>query len=687
MFPTAGLFLQNLHPQRTPLIDDPDGQRVKPVKYFERKSAGRQSSGDIRSIATATRSAEDISSRPATSSYTTATSAQSRERGSYENDYFVLLVHRVQQDLAEAHRLLANHTVVDYYESFPDKQTYVEDVVSSVQQALNGIGAYVPGAVGNQNESGTVTMRQRLDRVMGNRKERLRQEAALLTSCHSSLTVALQDMQRVENAHADGAVQRIHEMPAQPWLRFDDGVMRSPYSRQKWRISQRNLSVPSITISEPSIVKIQSTELLDIQSINSIPFELLGSTPDDLADPDNLDLYAFPSRRSFDHRPPTRLSFDQMSPRRSLDQLVTTRSSFDNVRTPPIIIETSERPDVPESLAKASTIPIVARRLRPKAVLVRKPRRPSLPSELPYVTRQSSLFTDLAGWVLPGAERESNETGAGETESPSTPGTDASRSPVSPSDRVKSVVSVASVKTLESVPEHTDAVVSSSTIQETRFADDDSQETWKEISLQSSRPLETVSGAQPAEPPSHISTQPVPSAVRSETSMAPAPRPVPTVPADSFTDERRISVASTTSTATTATTATSPTSPTGGFSKSAKIITRGTRATRRPSYRAMTSSLDGVAPRDVQTDEDSGSPRLSADAASEAPTAGQSSTLSIQTESPDSDKKSPTRVDSVVKTAVEPVAEAVVGVVQATPSYVKRRRAQARRMQIAYGSD
>ncbi|KAF2269553.1 hypothetical protein CC78DRAFT_612501 [Lojkania enalia] len=354
------------------------------TKYFERHSRERKSLDYKFTVRT---SAEDFSN--AFTSLATVFNfvdfVGSLGKVSSENAIFVNLIRRVRRDVAEASRLLSIPRVKDHYNSFADREAWINSVLFDVQRALNDIGAYVDDVRVSEHDGGTVKMRHKFEWVLSHHQKLLSRELAL-TTYHQSLMAAISTMQAIEMGHnPEGDAQEIYEAPTKPWLRFDDEkILRSPYSRQKWRASHRNFSIPNIVISE------HDSQKLEVQPLNSVPTELPGSTPEDLADPDNWDLYAPPQ--------PSRIFQDHMP---------ISRGSLDRARPPSTLIErTTEHHEDPGPLPKSATMPILARRYRPKAVHMRNPavKHHSLPAELPCLPRQPSLITELSDWVLSGTE-------------------------------------------------------------------------------------------------------------------------------------------------------------------------------------------------------------------------------------------------------------------------------------------
>ncbi|KAF2246273.1 hypothetical protein BU26DRAFT_65314 [Trematosphaeria pertusa] len=498
MLPGAGLYLPgSLYSKQDPTSDRAD--KSARWKFFERKpSKQEQDSFDRTSGPLSGTSSDDITKIFSSLStvFDFAEFASQQGKVSSETEVFINLIQRVRQDVTEASRLYVSPAVIDHLEAWPDKKAWVDMILVDIERSLNDIGVYMETVRVTGDDGGTVGLRRKFEWVLSHHKKLINKQQ-YLTLCHSSLMAAVQAMQTAEMNGAYGPHDPIYEAPSRPWIQ-DEGrdILRSPHSRQKWRLSQKNLSLPSITVSEVHRDKI------DAGSINSLPIELPGSTPDDLPDPDNLDLYApppkpraasldailspssdkealdtssgletdkspvyapsrppmevFPARRSLDQVRTSestlydmrRASLDHVRPRAYSDQVrpqrsfeMKPRASFDQVRRMPTLNEKPlERYDSTASVSvdQAATIPLSAMRYRPKAVQVRKPtpKHRSLPS-LPSLPSQSSLINDLSPWILPSEARDSIQSyQSADTNislNASTPATSVASSPVLPS--------------------------------------------------------------------------------------------------------------------------------------------------------------------------------------------------------------------------------------------------------------
>ncbi|KAF2467945.1 uncharacterized protein BDR25DRAFT_60680 [Lindgomyces ingoldianus] len=394
MLPTAGLFLpESLYPKQTPTTDSVETRSVR-RKSFEWRNVEKTSRQDVSNI---------FSSISTVFNFVDFVAALNEVPS--ESEIFVNLIQRVRQDVSEALRLHACNTVSNYFETFPQKKIWIDSILLDIQRALNDIGVYVEDVRDGGDEGGAARMKHRFEWVLSHHQKLISREIALNT-CHQSLMAAIQAMQAVEMVGQYGDSANPVELPVPqppelPWLQ-DNDILRSPYSRQKWRMSQRNLSLPSITVSEVESDRSRA------DSVNSSPVELPGSTPEDLPDPDNWDLYAPP--------PNPRRFLDQAPPPNTL-----TRKPLRFRELPP---------PLPKTLGTLK----LARRYRPKAVEVRRPmiKHNSLPTRLPSLPRQPSLYMELAQYVIP-SNRQKNDPSFDTLVEIDTPATSVTPPPSGPS--------------------------------------------------------------------------------------------------------------------------------------------------------------------------------------------------------------------------------------------------------------
>ena len=247
--PGAGLYLPDTLSKS---LDHTEKRAVK-SKHFGRKSS--QDSGmDRESIALSRASSEDVakalSSLPTAFDFADWASAQGKV--SSESEVFVSNLQRVRRDIAEASRLYMSPTIADYLESWPDKKTWIDEIIRDIEQCLNDIGRFIEAVRISGDDGGTASLRRKFQWALSHQKKLVSKQQHLMI-CHQSLMSAVQLMQAAEmNATSDPMYEL--PVPAPPWT--DDGsgeVFKSPRLRQKWRTNQKSSSVPSITISEPEI--------------------------------------------------------------------------------------------------------------------------------------------------------------------------------------------------------------------------------------------------------------------------------------------------------------------------------------------------------------------------------------------------------------------------------------------------
>lgn len=260
MLPTAGLYLpETLHRKQDTTTEKPETKTVT-RKYFDRKpKLFDRKSFDRKPATTARKSMDDVSN--AFSSLSTVFNfvdfAIARDEVSSENKVFVNLIHRVRHDVNEASRLRTCPAVISYCDLVPDRQTWIDAILLDVRRALNDIGIYLEN-VRVTGDGGVVALKQKFEWALSHHQKLLTREISL-SMCHQSLMAAIQVMQQVEmggrhgSYELEGTTPDPYRAPSRPWLQDEGGgsILRSPYSRQKWRLSQRNLSLPSIMVSEP----------------------------------------------------------------------------------------------------------------------------------------------------------------------------------------------------------------------------------------------------------------------------------------------------------------------------------------------------------------------------------------------------------------------------------------------------
>jgi hypothetical protein len=265
MLPTAGLFLpETLHRRDgyVPDITDPDSTRLK---YFQRKTArpkteAQEAEMSMVSIASLG-SVEDLSRFPSiATAFQFAEYVSSTNKRSSESQSLAILLHHVRQDVTEAARLYLSAAVSNFLDAWPDRKSWIDNILVDIRSALNEIGCYIESFRVVGDDGGAIGLRRRFE-WMASHQKRLSTKQQLLSSSHQSLVTAINIMQTVELCGVtSGSWQDpIHEAPVQPWLKHDDAnVLRGPYARREWRMSQKNLSLSNINLSQAEQDNIES---------------------------------------------------------------------------------------------------------------------------------------------------------------------------------------------------------------------------------------------------------------------------------------------------------------------------------------------------------------------------------------------------------------------------------------------
>lgn len=253
MFPTVGLYLPNtLHRTMETVADRPatanSKRHITHKASFDRPRTVRTSLSTEQvndvypSVSTALRFANFVSGLSEASSEIRA---------------LVTVLQRVGEDISLALRLRNSSQVQLSCQSRPDERNWIDNVLLDVQSAINDIGVFVENVRVSGDEGGEVTLKQKFNWVLSHH-HKVRDRQATLLICHQSLSTAINYMQMIkmgefpQELQGDDPSSIVYEAPVRPWLDNEDNdLLRGPYMRQKHRRrSQRNLSVPSITVSE-----------------------------------------------------------------------------------------------------------------------------------------------------------------------------------------------------------------------------------------------------------------------------------------------------------------------------------------------------------------------------------------------------------------------------------------------------
>lgn len=174
----------------------------------------------------------------------------SSHKASPESLAFAKLIHAVKQDISETTRLSLAPIVSTSLDANPNKKAWINRTLLDVRRALNDIGIDTDAAH-PEGESDLVASRSRYEWVLSHQKRLLRKQQQLQT-CHHNLAGAIHLMQTIELYPQSHAILQspIFEAPIRPWLPGDEkNALRGPYSRQKFRASQNNLSSSSVALS------------------------------------------------------------------------------------------------------------------------------------------------------------------------------------------------------------------------------------------------------------------------------------------------------------------------------------------------------------------------------------------------------------------------------------------------------
>lgn len=160
----------------------------------------------------------------------------------------------VRQDITEASRLYLTPSVSHFLDAWPDKRTWVDDTLVDVRRALNDIGIDMDTIAMDSANDDTTTSKRKFEWSISHHR-RIMKRRHQLQACHHNLRGAIHVMQTVEMCESPGGTLQdpIFEAPVRPWLSINTrDALRGPYSRQKHRLSQTNLSSSSVKLSQPA---------------------------------------------------------------------------------------------------------------------------------------------------------------------------------------------------------------------------------------------------------------------------------------------------------------------------------------------------------------------------------------------------------------------------------------------------
>jgi hypothetical protein len=266
MLPTAGLFLpETLHRSDRPMSShtDPDSTRLR---YFQRKSgqtkheakeAGSPSAAT--SILASTGNIDNFSSIATASQF--AEFVFTSSKATSDAHTLALLIGRVQQDVSEASRLYLSPAVINFLEAWPDKKTWIDAILIDVHRSLNDVGSYMESFRVVGDDGGPTGVKRRFEWIAAHQKKLVGRQQ-LLSTCHQSLVTTINIMQTVELCGVTNGTWQdpIYEAPVQPWTKSDpESVLRGPYSRREYRMSQKNFSISSMHLPQTEQDSLEST--------------------------------------------------------------------------------------------------------------------------------------------------------------------------------------------------------------------------------------------------------------------------------------------------------------------------------------------------------------------------------------------------------------------------------------------
>jgi hypothetical protein len=266
MLPTAGLFLpETLHRSDRPMSShtDPDSTRLK---YFQRKSGQpkheAKEAGSSPPATTILASIEDLDDFPSISTASRfADFVFTSSKAASDAHTLALLIRRVQQDVSEASRLYLSPAVTNFLEAWPDKKTWIDAILIDVRRSLNDVGSYMESFRVVRDDGGPTGVKRRFEWIAAHQKKLIGRQQ-LPSTCHQSLVMTINIMQTVELCGVTTGTWQdpIYEAPVHPWTKSDpESVLRGPYSRREYRMSQKNFSTSSMHLPHTEQDSLEST--------------------------------------------------------------------------------------------------------------------------------------------------------------------------------------------------------------------------------------------------------------------------------------------------------------------------------------------------------------------------------------------------------------------------------------------
>ena len=225
------------------------------MKYFQRRPKHQSRTSDDRRPSTAIprdAPSDDSDEFPAIpTAYYYADYVLSSEKASSDILAFVGVIQDVRQQIDEAKRLYLSAAVLNFFDAYPSKRTWIQESLQEVQRTLNDIGMDMDSAWGHDGDGGTVASRRKLEWGLKYQKKQLKKRTQLI-HCLAELKGAIHVMQTAELCGRTGAMfqEPIFEAPARPWVPHDErDALRGPYSRQRVRLSHNSPSMSNLTLA------------------------------------------------------------------------------------------------------------------------------------------------------------------------------------------------------------------------------------------------------------------------------------------------------------------------------------------------------------------------------------------------------------------------------------------------------
>jgi hypothetical protein len=265
MIPSAGLFLpETLHRREHPDSNHMESDITK-LRYFQRKSGqpkleAREAGMSLPSGLDEPPADTNIFSSIATA-FHFADFVFTSSKASSESHVLACLIDRVRKDVSEASRLYLSPRIFSFLEAWPDKKSRIDTILIDVRQSLNDIGRYMETFRVAGDDGGAAGLKRKFEWI-ANHQKRLMNKQQLLSTCHQSLMTAINIMQTVELCGVTNGLWQdpIYEAPVQPWVKRESShILRGPYSRREYRISQKNLSLSSMYLPQPDEDDVEST--------------------------------------------------------------------------------------------------------------------------------------------------------------------------------------------------------------------------------------------------------------------------------------------------------------------------------------------------------------------------------------------------------------------------------------------